>query len=361
MTETEIAKVDFDSNGIKPSDYEGEFPLEFTQAYSLIAQLQFSDALKKYEKLAEQGDVCSQYNAGSINLDHPTLPNFQQAELWLKKAADSGLMRANSALGALHMKLEQYDEAEEYLNLAAKTGEPDACLDLFNLYWDVYQSESGIERAVKLLQQIDESSPRFDHALENLSMYYSSTGDFESATAVVDKLFERYPTSPFFVNKYSEISRTFVDRKLDYYASGRLGDLVEQPEGQRLGKIKNFWRKYAILSHGEELVNDISLENTRALMIGEGELAYTREANKKHSSSGCFIATAVYGDYDYPKVKVLRRFRDEKLLPSKLGRVFVACYYKLSPPIARFLVRYPKYQKPIKSILLDPLVSYIKK
>lgn len=58
---------------------------------------------------------------------------------------------------------------------------------------------------------------------------------------------------------------------------------------------------------------------------------------RKGGPGGCYIATAVYGDYDAPQVLKLRRFRDEVLMNSALGRAFVRVYYKLSPPVAKRL------------------------
>lgn len=60
---------------------------------------------------------------------------------------------------------------------------------------------------------------------------------------------------------------------------------------------------------------------------------------KNFQSSGCFIATAVYGDYYAPEVIALRRFRDETLESSAFGRIFITAYYLVSPPIAAFLSR----------------------
>jgi len=48
-------------------------------------------------------------------------------------------------------------------------------------------------------------------------------------------------------------------------------------------------------------------------------------------SSGCYIATAVYGSYDCPQVWVLRRYRDNDLKSNWLGKLFIKFYYAVSP------------------------------
>lgn len=45
----------------------------------------------------------------------------------------------------------------------------------------------------------------------------------------------------------------------------------------------------------------------------------------------CYIATMVYGSYESSEVLVLRRFRDEKLKKTILGKIFIANYYVFSP------------------------------
>ncbi|HEX2629785.1 MAG TPA: CFI-box-CTERM domain-containing protein, partial [Chitinophagaceae bacterium] len=54
---------------------------------------------------------------------------------------------------------------------------------------------------------------------------------------------------------------------------------------------------------------------------------------------GCFVATACYGDYDAPEVVVLRKYRDDVLGKTFLGRMFIRIYYKVSPSLANMIAR----------------------
>jgi len=77
-------------------------------------------------------------------------------------------------------------------------------------------------------------------------------------------------------------------------------------------------------------------------------------------SSGCYIATMAYGDYDHPQVMELRKFRDEFLNKSALGRSFIRFYYKYSPRLVERLKDKPKTNNIIRK-LLDQLIKTIRK
>ena len=77
-------------------------------------------------------------------------------------------------------------------------------------------------------------------------------------------------------------------------------------------------------------------------------------------SGGCYIATAVYGDYEAPQVLALRRFRDEVLLKSKAGQTFVSFYYKHSPRFAEKLKNHKRANRLVRFIL-DGVVRILEK
>ena len=81
--------------------------------------------------------------------------------------------------------------------------------------------------------------------------------------------------------------------------------------------------------------------------------------NSSQTSSNCFIATACYRDIYSPEVILLRKYRDDILSKSSLGKQFIKFYYFTSPTIYRFLIRKPYYSKKIK-VILDKLILRIK-
>jgi hypothetical protein len=70
---------------------------------------------------------------------------------------------------------------------------------------------------------------------------------------------------------------------------------------------------------------------------------------------GCFIATAAYGSYLHPRVRALRDFRDDHLLTNAPGRLFVAAYYRLSPPLADFISRHYTLRM-LARLFLTPII-----
>jgi hypothetical protein len=76
--------------------------------------------------------------------------------------------------------------------------------------------------------------------------------------------------------------------------------------------------------------------------------------------SGCFVATATYGDEDFVEVQFLRAFRDSILSRSRLGRAFIWVYYHLGPHAAYIVERVP-ILKSIARRMLDQVVVAIER
>ena len=66
---------------------------------------------------------------------------------------------------------------------------------------------------------------------------------------------------------------------------------------------------------------------------------------------GCYVATAVYGSYDCPEVWALRRYRDDFLSSSALGRGFIKLYYAISPTAIKIFGKTKIFNRVCKSIL----------
>lgn len=81
-----------------------------------------------------------------------------------------------------------------------------------------------------------------------------------------------------------------------------------------------------------------------------------RSSTSSSSSSGCYIATMAYGNYDHPQVMILRQFRDEVLDKSVLGKWFIQTYYLYSPKLVENL----KTKRRINAIIRKTLNQFIK-
>lgn len=75
---------------------------------------------------------------------------------------------------------------------------------------------------------------------------------------------------------------------------------------------------------------------------------------------GCLIATAIYGTELAPQVQQLREIRDEKLMQTSSGRLFMESfngfYYSFSPAIADYQRENPLFKESVK-LLLTPMLN----
>jgi len=97
--------------------------------------------------------------------------------------------------------------------------------------------------------------------------------------------------------------------------------------------------------------NRNSLSNIRTQINAAYSRSQTSSSSSSSDNSGCYIATMVYGDYEHPQVKVLRKFRDNRLSKTIAGKRFVNFYYKHSPAWVENLKNKQVVNKIIKFML----------
>lgn len=103
------------------------------------------------------------------------------------------------------------------------------------------------------------------------------------------------------------------------------------------------------------LFNVIPLETASfSLMVGD-----EMEPTSSSSPNGCLIATAVFGSEQASQVQMLREIRDNSLLTTQSGTVFLTgfnqMYYLFSPTIADWQRQNPTFNEIVK-IAITPLL-----
>lgn len=72
---------------------------------------------------------------------------------------------------------------------------------------------------------------------------------------------------------------------------------------------------------------------------------------EQNSTSGCYIATCVYGSYDCPEVWRLRRFRDSVLSKTWRGRLLIRTYYAISPKLVKWFGKTVWFKRIWKAVI----------
>ena len=109
---------------------------------------------------------------------------------------------------------------------------------------------------------------------------------------------------------------------------------------------------YFAVSSYDTRGNESGNSEEGSIVIEEME-SFLKDADIKE---GCFIATAVFGSYDHPAVKIFRKFRDDYLLTNRVGKRFVHYYYSYGPAASRVVKDHPRLRAPMILLLMPLLV-----
>lgn len=152
------------------------------------------------------------------------------------------------------------------------------------------------------------------------------------------------------LNKILEHLEDTEERLITIYAAGANGHPTLRPVLEYLrdrepGSVEAQAASLALEHFGTSTLFEIAEFHSKMAPNG-----------KAGKTSGCFIATAVYGYPEAPDIKTLQQFRDRVLLQNQIGSAFVAGYYRLSPPLARLVSRSVLLRAGIRRVLIAPVV-----
>jgi len=140
----------------------------------------FTKALKRYRKAAEQGEINAQYSLGTIYYVGKDVPqDYAEAFKWYRKAAEIGLADAQFFLGAMYYNGEgvpqNYAKGLKWYRKAAEQGEINAQYSLGIIYYNGEGVPQNYAEAAKWYQKAAEQG--IADAQFNLgNMYYKGEG-----------------------------------------------------------------------------------------------------------------------------------------------------------------------------------------
>jgi len=150
-----------------------------------------------------------------------------------------------------------------------------------------------------------------------------------------------------------------------------LGAIVALQEALTLGTNHEDLLRLAALRHAKGDVGEARLICERLEEVVEDPDFLSRIEALQDSISDssplggkdkrCFIATAAMGDPDAFEVVILRQWRDETLMSTGLGRLFVRYYYAYSPYLADFIAKHPLVGAAVRRLVVVPVARLVSK
>jgi len=120
-----------------------------------------------------------------------------------------------------------------------------------------------------------------------------------------------------------------------------------------------------VLLNGKEIsaaVNETERSSIISVVFdGNGDYTIGITTMDKYNGGGCLIATAAFGSELAPQVQLLREIRDDIVLQTKSGSIFMIgfnqFYYSFSPAVADYERENTTFKEAVKLILTPLLTS----
>ncbi|MEI6514223.1 MAG: tetratricopeptide repeat protein, partial [bacterium] len=253
---------------------------------------------------------------------------------------------------------------------------------------DTHHKEKNYRKAIQQYRAAIEIDPEYSEALyglgdslHDLSKTLSGDEKTKKQLEAITAFRELVRIHPDYADGYNTLGIVLeesgdIQSAVDNYRKATECDpslTIAQDNYERAKKIADFaeikgihHRIMALVETGEQSEREEARhrrEKEEAKKLAEIATPTSKLPSANPSSDtggGCYIATACYGSYDHPDVQVLRRFRDQVLMPTKMGRMFTSTYYKLSPAIAIHLGKIKWLSCAIRRWFLEPLVRKLR-
>lgn len=204
-------------------------------------------------------------------------------------------------------------------------------------------------RILSFLRKFDERGiRRFEHASSLINLW-------QECENVLIELKKKNVNKDIYYDNLFALIKTLSDCALksikNHFESGYEDVLVETVKtkyGNNLIEEYNYFFNMMLRLEKDKITEEMFVEK-----YDDFKILFNKA---KKSNQSCYIATMAYGDYNHSQVLELRKFRDEFLSKTIIGRNFIKLYYKYSPSLVQRL----KNKKGINLIIRKALDQFIK-
>ena len=320
----------------------------------------YKKSIEIYEKLIKEYPDNVDYLI-KLAGNYSQLENYEKARIYYRKAYDlddsnpdaiSGVMNSyigenkiSEAISFLNGDIEKDNKLdfEDFFALSK-------LLECYIIKNNMPNLKNTLEKIKKIAPEDEESKGFISWKLGQLAAKLSDMGIYEYSKEILEISLKLTPDIDPIKELYKHVDLYVEANKLvkdtNIYAFSKLLILNyffgrDYKESERKEWFENLNYRLRSSSEREKIKQGIYIiEQKYPKLFKELEIKimYTELLATINKSTGaCYIATAVYGSYDSDEVLVLRRFRDEILKPTKIGRKMVAFYYKYSPYLSKKL------------------------
>lgn len=199
---------------------------------------------------------------------------------------------------------------------------------IMNISSAAYSVANNIDSTMKLISEMQDADEK-SKALDTVISYSQLIASMLASGAI-----NHYTQHSSVNGAFGECSGRVVAVKSIYEMLEKSLKRYCASDGNRLLTVQKAEMSFMFPNYRFFNTNYFTTEKTR--LLDEIKAKDESYIPPTIPSSGCYVATAVYGSYDCPEVWTLRRFRDNTLAKTWYGRAFIRTYYAISPTFVKW-------------------------